>query len=634
MKAPEFVFVDTAFGGPNKRNNPMRIQDVLGKLPEPPVDCHTTWRRFPQAYITYFDGNTKERDGKKYNSVGGYDGESYADYLPFDFDADELEDARLAAMAFLAILENDYQTNTTGGVRAWFSGSKGFHLGIPAAMFGGWKPSDELAGMQKALAKRIAGEAEIDDGVYDINRLFRIPNTINGKSGLYKIPLTVEELVSFPVDTIKAMATAPRRDVDWPAWDAADRCPALADLWNAAKKDAHKPKAKGKTTAVPASELFNADLSEGQGRDVQAFNVACRLRDWGVPPGGARAILDLWNANLDTPLTDTDGDDILEKKLANAYGDINTDDRITPDAVRSVRDLAGDYAAYVAHLKSRTVSLGFPTLDRYMRGIAPGEVCTIIAKTSVGKTAFIQNVLRNIAIGGEQNTLFCSMEQPKAQVFERWAQMVTDRTGREIEKEWGTLGEAITARMVSELGENLWTCDLPNLKMDELERLVWATRDKSGQNVDVVAIDYLGLLDARDLDRSLYGQISEAARQMKNFAKKADLAVVVLCQISRSMDDHGNKPLHLSSARESGAIEESADFMIGLYRPHIKEDDGEVDDEMHVQLLKNRKGGTGAIVCNFDKDTLTITERTTGLAGSNGQHGPEYQGALMAMTQP
>ena len=37
----------------------------------------------------------------------------------------------------------------------------------------------------------------IDTAIYDRKRLLRIPNTINSKTGLYKVPITIQNLYDF-----------------------------------------------------------------------------------------------------------------------------------------------------------------------------------------------------------------------------------------------------------------------------------------------------------------------------------------------------------------------------------------------------------------------------------------------------
>ena len=63
-------------------------------------------------------------------------------------------------------------------------------------------------------------------------------------------------------------------------------------------------------------------------------------------------------------------------------------------------------------------------------------------------------------------------------------------------------------------------------------------------------------------------------------------------------------PLNISSARESGAIEESADFLLGLDRPKPHE----ADETITIQILKNRKGQHGIeFTYDFDKLSLRVT---------------------------
>lgn len=606
MTHPDFCFVDTAFGNPNLRNNPMRIGDVPKAMPKNTPDCHCTWHRFPQAYMDHYQQNWMVRDGKKYQSTAKYPGPSYADFLPFDIDSDSLLEAHVAVRDFLARLEADF--GIRDGVYCYFSGSKGFHIAVAAPVFGGWEPSPALAGNLKKLAMRLVGDVKIDTGVYDKNRLWRIPNTVNKKSGLHKIPLSVAEVVELPLESILEMAKAPVA-APRPKYDNAPAVEGAVVLWQAVQSE----KQEKKPEKPNATELFDTALREGQQRDVRAFEIARRLRDSHVPPGMALEILKLWDKNLEESLTATDGDDILEKKIQNAYGDVAPDgSRITIDAIRGTDELAEDYDAYVQLVKQRQVTLGVPTIDRLIRGIAPGEVCTVIAKTGVGKTVFGQNALAHVAVCHDTHSLFCSMEQPKAQVFERFAQLSVGRSGREIESDWDDDFERlrIIEAVRERLRDKVWTIDVPHLKLEEIEDAVRLTEEKSGEPIGLLVIDYMGLMDAKALDRTLYGQISEAARQTKTLAKRLSVAVVVLCQVARSSTDFGDMPLNISSARESGAIEESADFIIGLYRPNILKLEGKNDDTMTVQLLKNRKGPAGIEVeCNFDGARMRISER-------------------------
>ena len=78
-------------------------------------------------------------------------------------------------------------------LQIFFSGNKGFHLIIPAELFG-IKPSKNLNKIYRKMAKSFCEKIQnktLDLGIYDRRRLLRIPNSINSKANLYKIPLVL-----------------------------------------------------------------------------------------------------------------------------------------------------------------------------------------------------------------------------------------------------------------------------------------------------------------------------------------------------------------------------------------------------------------------------------------------------------
>ena len=350
MNWDDYPYVDTAFGGPDKRNNVIRLTDIPHIMPDVP-DCYYTWHRFAKDYQAYATST---------GGIKGYKGASYADFLPFDIDREgDLEGALSDTRALVARLEVDYDIPTES-MRLWFSGSKGFHLCVSAGVFGPqWTPGDTLPGHLKRLAARMAGDVGIDSSIYDQNRLWRIPNTVNSKTGLYKLPIPVEELPMLTVDHLLHRAQGPEDTIPWATVYAT---PAAAAAFGAARQTDSKSQSKTVIT-----DLFSV-MQEGEGRQQHAFRLACKMRDWHMPRGPAIEMLELWDSTLPVSLKDTDGDSEIDRIVQNAYGDAgSTDDRITPESVRSMSDLAEDYGAYIQVLKGRTIHLGYNTVDDSMR---------------------------------------------------------------------------------------------------------------------------------------------------------------------------------------------------------------------------------------------------------------------------
>jgi replicative DNA helicase len=103
----------------------------------------------------------------------------------------------------------------------------------------------------------------------------------------------------------------------------------------------------------------------------------------------------------------------------------------------------------------------------------------------------------------------------------------------------------------------------------------------------VIGIDYLGLLDARGPNE--YEIVSRLARDVKTMAKEINLPVVLLTQTSRKAGS-GDTEITVDMGRGSGAIEEAADFVLGLFQDERQTDNGEPEYDLICKILKNRKG--------------------------------------------
>ena len=319
-------------------------------------------------------------------------------------------------------------------------------------------------------------------------------------------------------------------------------------------------------------------------------------------------MLALWNEAQHEPLAEA----VLAQKAASTYRMAEETPVETP--VLNAQELADAYGRHVAKLQGRRIALGLPRVDERIRCIVPGEVCTLIARSGVGKTMLAQNIVRNICRASpEIVSLFASLEQPDSMVFERYAQMALEEPGSVVEREWQQSDAnrmEIRGAVIELLGTHAYTA-VQGLGLDGLHRVVGLTRERASRPVDVLVVDYLGLIQMGGMGRSLYEQVSTCARALKQFAKEQDLSLILLCQVGRLAGEDGSEPLTTSSARESGAVEESADVLLGLYRPFLHRVDSagnDIDTYVSVQILKNRKGPEGETFdYRLDRRSLRIT---------------------------
>ena len=142
-------------------------------------------------------------------STKGFDGVCGARFVWFDIDRTDLEAARRDAARLCLCLVDRYSLDDDG-LLIFFSGSKGFHVGLPTDL---WQPTASLTFHHTArrLAEGLAAAAQvaIDGGVYDKVRAFRAPNSRHGKTEFYKRRLPLDELMRLSVERIQDLAREP-----------------------------------------------------------------------------------------------------------------------------------------------------------------------------------------------------------------------------------------------------------------------------------------------------------------------------------------------------------------------------------------------------------------------------------------
>lgn len=164
-----------------------------------------------EAYLSAFTfGDDFRQHLDATGSTKGFDGPCWSAWLWFDIDRDDLETSRRDAARLALSLIERYRFDDDD-LLLFFSGGKGFHVGLPTASFGP-EPSPTFHRGARKFAEGLAAAAGvvIDAGVYDKVRAFRAPNSRHPKTGLHKRPLALDELVRLSAATIQELAREPR----------------------------------------------------------------------------------------------------------------------------------------------------------------------------------------------------------------------------------------------------------------------------------------------------------------------------------------------------------------------------------------------------------------------------------------
>ena len=171
--------------------------------------------------INDLDKHLNRYTGDTYTTIYRYDSKdqntaNFIAPLYFDLDIDDIENNFSKIKQDLALITRKLKVMfhlSDNDIDLYFSGSKGFHILIDSNIFG-LEPSRDLNKQYKKIAtelKTYTINKSVDTKIYDNKRLFRVPNTINSKTGLYKVPIeysTVKEMTSF--EALKEYASEPK----------------------------------------------------------------------------------------------------------------------------------------------------------------------------------------------------------------------------------------------------------------------------------------------------------------------------------------------------------------------------------------------------------------------------------------
>lgn len=180
------------------------------------------------------------------------------------------------------------------------------------------------------------------------------------------------------------------------------------------------------------------------------------------------------------------------------------------------------------------------------------------------------------------------------------------------------------AEMEADLAR-IWICDENRLGEKDISILVSEYEVETGARPDLVMVDYLGYYARGARGSSPYEKATNAAMQLKADAKGNRLVIVAPAQVNRMAKD--GKPIDLDDARDSGAIEETGDFVVAAFRPDAAlQADGSALNvrptyKMKLSVLKSRHGGVGkTIALQMDALTLAIVEDGTRAAKRAEEH--------------
>ncbi|MBR4385060.1 MAG: replicative DNA helicase [Treponema sp.] len=255
------------------------------------------------------------------------------------------------------------------------------------------------------------------------------------------------------------------------------------------------------------------------------------------------------------------------------------------------------------HYKNKDSCSGIPTgftqLDSMTSGFQNSEMIIIGARPSMGKTAMALSMMQHIAIEKRIPCGFFSLEMSAEQIGQRILSQVARIPGTKLRsgmlktEDFKKLQDAATICFDAPLH----IVDTPNMKLLDLRAM--ARRMRVNQKVQIIFIDYIGLITSEHEEAPVYEQQSAISKSLKSLARELEIPVVVLCQVARTAE--GDEP-NLAQLRGSGSIEQDADMVMFIHGDRKKQQEGEAFNPVMDRKLivaKQRNGPIGDVELLF-----------------------------------
>lgn len=275
----------------------------------------------------------------------------------------------------------------------------------------------------------------------------------------------------------------------------------------------------------------------------------------------------------------------------------------------------------------RGVPTGFKQMDNLLAGLQKSDLIILAARPSVGKSSFVLDIIRHVAVREKVPVGLFSLEMSKEQLVERmlcseanvdlWKMRTGRLSDRPEDDDFPRLGHAIG--VLSEAP--IFIDDSPNVNIMQIRTK--ARRLQAEHGLGLIVIDYLQLMESKGDSENRVQEVAEITRGLKGIARELNIPVLALSQLSRTVEQSKPAIPKLSHLRESGSIEQDADIVLFIYRKaadrNYRLEDIAPDERnlAEIHIAKHRNGPTGLVKLAFVDQFASFRNLETNYTSEN-----------------
>ncbi|MDD9149237.1 replicative DNA helicase [Sporolactobacillus sp. CQH2019] len=301
---------------------------------------------------------------------------------------------------------------------------------------------------------------------------------------------------------------------------------------------------------------------------------------------------------------DPDEDKVLEvAKELDSMIDSATDNVDDKSDREMLLDIYEDI--FKDHGELSGITTGSHELDKMTSGLQDGELVIVAGRPAMGKSAFAINTGISAASRGTIVDLF-SMEMPRRMVLQRIVSNVGRISGGKWKNPKRLMSQQDISKVANAIDEYLhWKMKIhgeSSQTVSSIRSVVRKSMKQYPKEKHLVIIDYLSFMDVSGHYQRKDLEIGAITKGLKQIARRYNISIVLLCQLSREVERRNDKRPMMSDLRESGNIEQDADLIMFLYRDDYYNKDSKNKNIAEIIVAKQRNGPVGTVEMVFIKE--------------------------------